>query len=307
MALSACEKDIEIEVEEGTDEMVFNAWFQVGEVPELEISKSVFIFDKGSSSIVTNAEVKLYKNAELYGELGYNSENKRYTNNGLIVEEGGQYEIVAEHPKYGIVKSNVQVPVRLATTDVTLQYVNFLTEESPSQNYSGEIQINIKDPSGVRNYYLIRVLSIEESYNANFDQDTTYRFNYMTSLNTNDNQIYAVYQYGGGDLLLLSDDIFNGNEYTLKLSSYNDLRKDEQVYDSASYYKRYHQIQFHQVNEAFYRYYISLDNNQYPDVFTEPVQVYSNVENGYGVVGASTKHVKDIEESTNNQYELPTW
>lgn len=296
VVLSACEKEIEIEIEEGVDELVFNAWFQVGEVPELEISKSVFIFDKNSTSMIRNAKVRLYQNNELYGELIYDPEKERYTNTELEVEEASQYEIIAEHPQYGVVKSKVQVPAKLNAEDVSLSYTNFVTEQNSYQNYSGEVRITIGDPAEGRNYYLIRVMSVEKSYNPDLSQDTIYRYNYRNTLHTNDNQIYVIYQYGGGDLLLLSDDIFNGNVYTVKLSSYNDLRSDEQFFDSSSYFKRYHQIQLYQVNEAFYRYYISLENNEYPEVFTEPVQVYSNVENGYGIVGASTKHTKDIEE-----------
>ncbi len=294
--LAACEKEIEIEVKEGSDRLVLNGWFQAGYVPEVTIDKSVFVFDQNKNTKIIDAKANLYSNDELVCELFYDFDKEIYTHSDFVFSENSNYEIVVEHVNYGIVKSNIQIPARLSSENVELRYVNFLTEENQYQNYAGEIEIILIDPSEQRNYYLIRILTIEESWNPEISQDTTYRYVYSSSYNTNDNQIEMAYVQGGGDLMFLKDELFNGGEYSLTLFSYNDLRKVEYIEDSISYYQRYHQIQLHQVSEAFYRYYISLENNRYPDVFTEPTQVYSNIENGYGIIGASTMNSKTIEE-----------
>ncbi len=297
ISLFSCEKDIEIEVEEGVNKMVLNAWLEEGEIPELKIYNSVFIFDQKKSGVIGDASVNLFSKGNLVGELVYDGDKKLYTNRDVLIAENTNYEVVVEQSKYGTVSSSVDMPRDLSSEEVELKYVNFLTEENQYQNYAGEVQVSIKDPAGERNYYLIRVKSLEENWNAYDDADTVYTYHYWNSFNTNDNQIQLIYQPGGGDLMLLSDEIFNGGTYSFALSSYNDLRKYEYAQDSTSYTKRYHQIQLYLVNEAFYRYYVSLENNRYPDVFTEPTQVYSNIENGYGIIGASTKHLKDIEET----------
>lgn len=297
--LFSCEKDIEIEVKEGTDQMVLNAWFEVGEVPEIKINHSLFIFEGEKNTRINDADVSLYSNGELLAVLEYDAENETYKHTDFIILENTNYEIVAEHAKYGTVKSTIQSPQRLKKEDIELKYVNFISDESQYQNYSGEIQIKLNDQADQKNYYLIRLLSVEESYNADESEDTIYRYNYWNSLETNDSQIESVFRYANGEFMFLRDELFDGREYTVKLSSYSDLRQDEQVYDSTYYVKRYHQIQLYQVNEAIYRYYISIEDNEYPDVFTEPSQVYSNIENGYGLIGVSVKHIKTIEESRN--------
>jgi hypothetical protein len=301
LVLSACEKEIEIEVKEGVDKMVLNGWFQVGEVPEIKINNSIFIFDRRNSRILTDATVNLFLNGELLGELIYDFDKELYTNKAFVIVQDGNYEILVEHVAYGIVKSVIQIPTKLSPSEVNIQYKNFIIEENSFPSYSGEIQISIKDPAAEKNYYLVSVLLTDESWYPNVSEDTIYRYTYDTYLGTNNNQVKVIYQYGGGALILLSDEVFNGNEYSLKLNSYNDLRKDVQTDDSTYYLKREYQIQLHQVNEAFYKYYISLDDNRYPDVFTEPTQVFSNIENGYGIIGASTKHIKNIEQSRNEE------
>jgi hypothetical protein len=40
-----------------------------------------------------------------------------------------------------------------------------------------------------------------------------------------------------------------------------------------------------------------LEYNQYPDPFTEPTQVFTNVENGYGIFATSAVVRIPIEES----------
>ncbi len=294
--LSACEKEIEIEVKEGSDRLVLNGWFQAGQVPEVKIDKSVFVFDQNKNTKITDATVTLYSDGEFVSELLYDFDNEIYTNADFVFSENSSYEIIAEHVNYGTVKSSIQMPTRISPENITLEYVNLLTDENQYQNYAGEIRINLIDPAEERNYYVMRILSTEVNWNPQVSQDTIYRYVYSSSYNTNDNQIERAYVQGGGDLMLLSDEFFNGGEYSLTLFSYNDLRIMERKEDSTFYYKKYHQIQLHQVSEAFYRYYISLENNRYPDVFTEPTQVYSNIENGYGIIGASTKHIKNIEE-----------
>lgn len=117
-----------------------------------------------------------------------------------------------------------------------------------------------------------------------------------------DPQTIDTYLPNSGGHFILSDEIFNGKEYEMKLGAFSDMRKYEYQQETSFYQSGHYEIEFHKINRALYLYLISIDNNQYPGPFTEPTQVYSNIENGYGIVGTSsfTKYV--IEETRDNQF-----
>ncbi|MBK6264246.1 DUF4249 domain-containing protein [Marivirga sp. S37H4] len=293
--LWACEKDIEIEIKETEEKMVLNSWLEAGEAPAVSLSNSIFIFSNKQSAEIENAIVKMFENGKEIGTLTYQTDAELYTNESIIIKDFHEYEIVAEHPEHGEVSAVDRVPEKYGNTDIKMNYKNNVEENGVWPMYSGEITFEIKDKPNQKNYYLFKHITITEEYNADVSEDTVVRkSNANYGLEINGSQGKEVYM-SGNSFIILNDDIFDGKSTQFRINSYNDLRMSESS-GPDYYYKEYHQIEMHQISESLYRYFISLDANQYPDVFTEPSQVYSNIVNGYGILGLSTKQVFTIDE-----------
>ena len=156
-----------------------------------------------------------------------------------------------------------------------------------------EIDITIKDKASTDDFYLFRLKNTSKDWNTDNPGDTTYSENYVY-IESSDIQIEDVYLNSIGNLKILKDEIFNGNEYTIRFNSY-DLRKD--VYTDGIYYSEQQNIfEIHRISKSFYLYLKSVEFNQYPDPFTEPTQIFTNVENGYGILATSAVVELPIDE-----------
>lgn len=194
--------------------------------------------------------------------------------------------------------SKERIPEKLKENEVDISFETNLNGNYSNNSYSSTVNFSIKDDPEEENYYLARVAEIGTYwYEGNEDTIAYENYIYMEPI---DPQTKETYLPNSGGHFILSDEIFNGKEYEMKLGAFNDLRKFESQQSSSYYQTGKYEIEFHKINRALYLYLLSIDNNQYPGPFTEPTQVYSNVENGYGIVGTSsfTKYV--IEETRNN-------
>lgn len=295
----SCEEEVAIDIDEEEQKLVLNTWLKPDENPEVQVSYSSFIFDKTGEGFLNNAKVVMLENGSEIGELNH-YEDGFYANENIILTEGTDYQFEVSHADYKTVFSKERIPTKIKDDEVEISYEINPNGNHSNYSYVSTINFRIRDNPEEENYYLARIAQIETYWNAREEDTTTYKnYIYMEPI---DPQTRDTFLPNSGGHFVLSDDIFNGKEYEMKLGAFNDLRSYEYQEDSAFYQSVYHEIEFHKINRALYLYLISIDNNQYPGPFTEPTQMYSNVENGYGIVGTSsfTKYV--IEETNDNQY-----
>jgi hypothetical protein len=299
ISIFSCEKEVEIDIDETEQKLVLNTWLKADESPEVQISYSSFIFNKSGTGIINNARVILLEEGNEIGDLNY-SEQGLYTNENISLKNDTNYELEVIHEDYQSIFSAERIPSKVEDNEIDISY-----QVNPNANYSGNtyrstISINIKDDATEENYYLARVAQIDK-YWSNLEEDTSINKNYVY-MEPMDPQTQDTYLPNSGGHFVLSDEIFNGKEYEMKLGGFNDVRKYEAQNDSIFHQIVYHEIELHKINRALYLYLISIDNNQYPGPFTEPTQIYSNVENGYGIVGTSSFIKYVIEESYDDDF-----
>ncbi|MCD6555944.1 MAG: DUF4249 family protein, partial [Bacteroidales bacterium] len=91
---------------------------------------------------------------------------------------------------------------------------------------------------------------------------------------------------------VFSDELFNGNAYTLKfIADFYNYKSDEYVKEiNDEQYPVIIVLKLLKVTEAVYNYIFSFNLNEQTrfDPFAQPVQVYSNVENGLGLFSGYT-------------------
>jgi hypothetical protein len=159
-------------------------------------------------------------------------------------------------------------------------------------NQQDEIRIIFNDPPATGDFY---ILSISKQANL----DTSFYSSSIGCVNTTDESVESIYDESidqntclSGDAIFFRDALFNGTKKELRLFVptgyvYPGTVNGDPVYA---------QVQLLHVTEDYFRfsksYRFASDNRGNP--FAEPVNVYTNVQNGYGVFSIMSADVKDV-------------
>lgn len=315
LGVSSCEKEIEFKGETTDPIVVVNCMIEADSVIKLDVSLSNFFLDnKNHFDTIKNAEVKLFINNQLKEKLnyfegfvdtktnyvtyrrlktGYFSTFKPTTGDSIkiTVKVAGYDEITAvtqvvqDAKVVGITSSmdisqggsyDIQVP------DSTGKMITI------GRNYSGylHVKLRIDDPADVQNFYRLIVNTPYGSTNFEHDdpvfgEGTDQSFFEFSSYN----------QYG-----IFNDELFNGNVKELNFSIW---RNKTEIFDEykdkykGSYYEQQEEytVDLQQISrEAYWYLKTSSDaiSNQ-GNPFSEPVQIFSNIKGGLGVLGTYNK------------------
>lgn len=287
----ACETIVEVDVSRESPKLVANAFINPDSIISVRLSQSKYVLDNTPLSVVEGAQISIFENDHLKEVLQEKGQGL-YTSSFRPLE-GKAYTLRAEANDFETVESTTfirpKVPIQ------SLQYQADKTEQSTACSidscwtmYSTKYTFNLtlKDPANETGYYEISgFLKDTDIYNQYDDfgniigQDTVVYLQ-PAYFNTEDpavTDLEFAFEEGGyyGETLLFSDDIFAGKEYTIKF----DL--DSYVSENTKEVS----IVLKTIDEARYRYLRSkeLQNKNEGNPFAEPVNVYNNIEHGYGI------------------------
>jgi hypothetical protein len=296
----ACEKTIEINLEDAKIRIVLNAELNPDSTISVNITRSRHILDNAAIVPITDATVTLYEDDVLIGTLSYKSSGNYDINYKPIV--GKTYKIEVAHGNYDDVYAFTIIPEAIPITDIdtTKSY-----DEYGSQIYN--FSIKFTDPSVERNYYMIGMRN-RYSYEA-WDEnlivydtlyvgpDTTivhieYGGYYWTKTTENlwfqtDDMIIDEVIYFN-NVGVFSDELINGKEYSVKLrvDGYGMYSDTNMVF-----------VDLYAISPEYYKYLTSFARHQNAngDPFAEPVMVFSNVVEGIGIFAASKVYTDSIQ------------
>jgi len=281
--------------------LVLNSYFTPDSAWEVQVSKSLSVLDNADIKLLNDASIRIYKNDVLLDTLNQSDGYGWYRSSRTVPEPGNKYSIEVTSPKYKTPVTAEEVLVdAVPITDLKVTiidssfYRDYWYDEFGNRqgqvwgNVEGSIDVTISDPAGTDNYYQLSVYTyntwIDYIYNPDNpgESDTAVRINreeirfstddpvaddsddYMTKLHFNDN-------------------IIDGETYQIKLK-FDDW--------NASFDREYY-VELISMNKAGYLYRKSVKEyqNSSGDPFSEPVLIYSNIENGYGIfAGYSTNY-----------------
>lgn len=284
---TSCDIVVDLDIPEHERVLVVNSILTTDSMINASISHSLGAFDASSISYVNNATVEVYEDGILLGEmdeqasLSYNSSGELDStyaynfNQNPVAGKIYSYEIV--HPDYEAVRAETTVPaaVKLNVNDLTL-----LSEEDYEKHFRVRFSFNDAPED---NFYRLRLRYQNEYYDG---------FDYFESNDASMISSAGVQSDGAtfyGDEALFDDDMFNGTEKEISIDFF-DYNKffwgEEPDYDFETEYT----LELTSVSESYYIYIRSLRahyDNQDQFIFAgEPVQVFTNIENGLGVLGS---------------------
>jgi len=283
MLFASCDIVVDLDISEHKRVLVVNSILTTDSIINASISHSVGAFDASSISYVNNATLEVYEDGVLLGEmdeqasLSYDSTGELDStyvynfNQNPVAGKIYSYEIA--HPEYEAVRAETTVPaeVKLNVNDVTL-----LSEQDYEKHYRVRFSFN---DAAEGNFYRLRLRN----------PNTYSGFDYFESNDASIISSAGVQSDGAnfsGDEALFDDEMFNGTEKEISIDFFD--------YKSFWFEEEGVEVQFilelTSVSESYYTYIRSLRahyDNQDQFIFAgEPVQVFTNIENGLGVLGS---------------------
>ena len=316
MAMISCEKEIEFKGKKTEPLIVVNSLIKTDSIISARITKSKFFFsDKYHYEYVKNADVALYINNKFIENLTHKVNGKYISTTKANPRDTIELKIKVNGYKDMYSQTVVPENAEILLCDTIHKDVKHIynlyydretgqiTNDTVFHSIEGKLQftLKIKDNPKENNYYRL-TLRQDVKYEDKEYNYTLYPPFIIEGLEhqIDDDLLNAFYDEEQSQHLF-TDNMLNGKEITLKFSiEYNTLKlmpgfeKEFPGYQpSTSKYT----VNLQSINRDMYLYLKTIEvapENYIFDAFIEPVQIYNNIENGIGVLGAYSEYKKEF-------------
>lgn len=310
--LNACTEDTfstvtTIKVEEEDQKIVANCIFKTDSIFKVQVSKASSIYENTYGSMpneyLNDAIVQLFANGELLENLQRVNLQGTYLSTATP-QPNTAYTLKISSPNLPSVEATATMPNPVKIDTVVIKNTNI-----QENAIKAKLGISFTDPANVTNYYSISCAYIDTAHSPYGDNFGLYENSYFGTTdpailaeNTDSqaqdpfedigNQDNDPIQYFEGGVVYFTDALFENKQKEIELykhlNLYNGDTSLHNIVVTNVLYTVSPELYLHQ--RSLKLYYQTSDNP-----FAEPVQVYSNIKNGYGIfagVGISYKDVK---------------
>ena len=285
--LTGCEKYLEYEGEDAIPRLVLNGTFSPDSAFSVELSNSQGYISNGSINTIPYGKVAVYSANDEFIDSLHHSGNGIYQSSA-IAEPGTVYTVRASAGTLGSLSASDFAPVAVPianwdTTTVSITEYDYTTNKI-------QVDYTINDPSNAENFYIVEVYRTESYYlDYQYDPitgttiiDTIYYdepYSYLTGFSTSDPILLSEVELSLDETLYYanslpySDEVFNGNTQTFSILV-------DPYYSQST--GAILELRLTTCSEAYYKYTRTLQSyyNTEGDPFAQPVQVFTNIENG---------------------------
>ena len=254
-----------------------------------------------SQIVIKDATAEILVNNKDRYTLHYNTESPYDYSCDYIPKEGDNIAISVKAPDYKDVyaTAKVETPQKIDIVKTEIlnkenEYDGSLTYGDPREEFGVDtvmlITMKIKDDPSMHNFYRLRIRGVAEGEEEMLPGYSHEYYN-ISDLFTSDDIIFMDSQltksYAGmkaGMTNVFDDHLFNGQEYTFTVETRKRFGKNPRVI-----------VDLQSISQDLYYFLKSymLFRISTDDVYTTPVGLYSNIENGWGIFGtlSSDQHV----------------
>ncbi len=293
---ASCRKKLDIDIPDTEKHIVLNGIINPDSIIKVRVTQSKSVLDDSKIQNLENADVKLFKNDEFAENLQYSDSGFFYS--VLKPEINSNYKITVDYENLKSVNAGISLytPPVIKKVDTILQTEIYdYGDGYADTTYMIHFELQFDDPATSSDYYFLSVSQLAPFFDytdtsivfAGYEEYSVYFDTNDPVLSKDNNEFYLDRMNGK----VFSDELFNGNSYTLSFTAnYQNYRDIYYKNNDASQYPSMIVLKLLKVTEAIYNYIFSYNLNQQTefDPFAQPVQVYSNVENGLGLVSGYT-------------------
>lgn len=277
LALISCETVVDVDIPFGRPNVTVVSKLTAGQSPEVRLTFSRHILDNNSGfNIIPNAEVSL-KTATSTFPLTYSVTSETYGNKDITLEESETYTIIVNVPEYEVIELIETVPQLVPIREFIVR--NAFSGEGVMQD---EISIIFDDPEG-ENFYEITAY-----------QKRTYTYTDQSGNERVESQIHPiglrpkdpVYQQEySWNTILFNDRLFEGRTFDMEIiTSGSFFSRQEWELPEGFSVEVY--VILKSVSESYFLYESTFNLQNYTDgdPFAQPVQVFTNIKGGLGIL-----------------------
>lgn len=278
LALTACTRELEVDMEYAEPEVVVMSCMEPDSLVRVNLSYSrYFLAVADDFRPIENATVRLEVNGTEVA-VADSAQDGRYLLN-YRPTEGDRLRLRAHVPGHDEVSATTVMPRGAAVSNMRIVSI-----ESDGKS---NIRFTLHDPADEDNYYLIRVI---QEYQSGSVSDNTYcDFSCNDYMLTEGGDIFSILESDGsgetfGTVLAFPDDNIAGTDHEVSLKVRN--------YRGSTFY-----VEIVTCSRDYYLYEVSsrlYDDDPFSSLFSEPVQIHSNISGGIGIFGARSRKVYSI-------------
>ena len=279
--LVSCEKEVHIPIEYTQPKLVVNGLFNTDSLWDIEVSASKYIYDAAAIPLINDAQV-IITNSAGNSILLTNQGNGIYASLTERPEPGEVYSIEVSHSDYDNVSSSNQLP-----GEINIAHIDWEQQAIVAGEFYRRIDISFQD-SPDKDFYMVRVKGtfweIEKDPFTGIEDSTLlieYPIEFFSQNAALDNSSSKITPTS----ISFTDEIFNGSLFTFDILIDDFYFSGEKIKIQSIYISMSKISQEYYWYETSYQAYLSAQYN----LFAQPVQVYTNIENGLGIfAGYST-------------------
>ncbi|MDO9154435.1 MAG: DUF4249 domain-containing protein [Paludibacter sp.] len=316
----SCENEIKFNGEETSPLLVVNSFFTPDSLVKVHVSKSKFFLkDDSSFDVVNNAVVNLWINDVKIEKL--KSIGEGYYLGTYMPSVNNRIRITAENTDFSQVSGTTEIirPVNILSVDTTSRMLESTPITIVSSKPTGGLKIdtigkintkqlnfkvNFMDLPNVKNFYRLMV-TVRQYFADGTNKDAPFYF-YSEDLVFGKNSERGIFNEGSNnDYFVFTDELFESKKYGLKFYSnfyeyiyFNEVvnRIDNPKFDFNTPIKSELHINIQSISKSYFMFAKSrVANLTVNEFFSEPVQIYSNVIGGIGIIGSYTNSLYSID------------
>lgn len=270
---ASCEKKLQVDMEKVPQKLVLYSVVSQDSLIEVQVTKSIGITvpednNIGDSLYLPHATVVVFENEVAAETLNYNPLNKKFKAVSTRMRAGKSYRITADATGYTTAQGKATLLPVVPVNNVFFKKNARMNEDG---DWMDEVKIVFTDPANADNYYRVYI----KLYNGNDAGCIKATDIDIEDLN-GDGIINPLGCISPGELII-SDKNFNGLAKTLVLY----VRNGRLVVNR----NRYPYVLLQQISKDFFLFTKSqaLVKNIQDNPFAEPVNLWTNITNGYGI------------------------
>lgn len=291
--MTSCRKVIDIDLKNSERKLVVNSAFSPEKPIEFNISQSLFILDSKETKFIDGALIEIFENNNLV-QILTSSSNGNYISS-ITPKQGYKYSVYVSYEGLKKAYSENVVPnsIKIISVDTSTIHTtinNDMYEGANNEKY--QMKIKFFDNPNEENYYTLSIYSMQETYNYINGQEIIQYENYPIHFSTNDLILQDI-DYASE--AIFSDELINGKEYELNIN-----------FDKYNFYNDSNLVTIYlkSISKDYYLYKSSIQKHMSVngDPFSEPVQVYNNIINGYGIFAGFSVDTIILNFPSSNSY-----
>ena len=282
----ACEKELDVDLVNDNPKLVINALFTPDSTWMVDLTRNAHILDPYPTfPAVPDAVVTIVnQNNEIVETLSYSKvkDTRSYPPADRGVYRG---KIVPVHGQVYTIKAETNHTASVQATGRVPSAVHLTLLETDSSHYQSdkkiEMKIGFSDRSDEKNYYQIKILmktKVSSWYPASAGAKDTIRTSYESEVRLE--SIDESPEINSGTIF--PDNYFNGKAKTVRFNF-----QVSTPYTSPYSRQEYtdYRIVLMNVSEEYYKYFTSINlyNDSNDNPLAQPVQIFNNIENGFGI------------------------